>query len=266
MMVRVGGRDGHPKVGTHPPGATGLHFPVWIERRAQYVAVQVAGLLLEESCLVGMRVGHPILEDVIDRGRDCGRTCASSPFNDGRRVTRSSHLHQRHIRSSCWEIFPPILQKTRRGEGNMMALTPQMRWARVPSTHPRGMVRPLEPRASDRRPKALCSPVVGKGRLVPTTLFGLSSGETVEAPARMPAQGGAATPSCGGREGINGSGVSRRPEANRRNASFVYYSSRRKKEIMHLINHQPLRRACRDDFYRFFKWANDAMAAPPPPR
>ena len=85
----------------------------------------------------------------------------------------------------------------------------------------------------ERRPKALCSPVVGKGRLVPTTLFGLSLGETVEAPARMPAQGGAATPSRGGREGIDGSGVSRRPEANRRNASFVYYSSRRKRNNTH---------------------------------
>jgi hypothetical protein len=220
-MVRVGGRDGHRKVGTHPPGATGSHFPVRIERQARYVAVQVTGLLLEESCLVGMRVGHPILEDVIDRGRDCGRTCASSPFNNGRRVTRLSHLHRRHIRS---------MQKTRRGEGNMMALTPHMRWARVPSTHPSGMVRPLEPRLTERRPKALCSPIVGKGRLVPTTLFGLSSGETVEAPVRMPAQGGAATPSRGGREGIDGSRVSRRPEANRRNASFVYYSSRRKKK------------------------------------
>ena len=61
------------------------------------------------------------------------------------------------------------------------------------------------------------------------TLFGLSLGETIEAPARMPAQGGVATPSRGGREGIDGSGVSRRPEANCRNASFVYYSSRRKR-------------------------------------
>ena len=65
----------------------------------------------------------------------------------------------------------------------MMALTSQRILVRVPSTHPSGMVRPLEPRASERRPKALCSLVVGKERLVPTTLFGLSSGETVEAPA-----------------------------------------------------------------------------------
>ena len=107
MMVRVGGRDGHRKVDTHPPGATGLHFPVRIERRARYVAVEVTGLLLEESLLVWMRVRHPILKDVIDRGRDCGRTCASSPFNDGCWVTRSIHLHQRHIRSSRREISPP---------------------------------------------------------------------------------------------------------------------------------------------------------------
>jgi len=100
-------------------------------------------------------------------------------------------------------IPPPCLQKTRRGEGNMMVLTPQRRWARVPSTHPSGMVRPLEPRAPERRPKASCSPIVGMGRLAPTTLFGLSSGETVEAPARMPVQGGAAMPSHGGREGID---------------------------------------------------------------
>jgi hypothetical protein len=48
--------------------------------------------------------------------------------------------------------------------------------------------------------------------------------EMVEAPARMPAHIRASTPSCGGREGIDGIGVSRRPEANCRIASFVYYS------------------------------------------
>jgi hypothetical protein len=54
------------KVGTHPPGATCSHFLVRIEWRARYVAVQVAGLLLEESRLVRMRVRPPTLEDVID--------------------------------------------------------------------------------------------------------------------------------------------------------------------------------------------------------
>ncbi len=43
----------------------------------------------------------------------------------------------------------------------------------------------------------------------------------------MPAHSGASTPSRGGREGI-GTSVSRRPEANRRTASFLYYSYRRK--------------------------------------
>ena len=90
-------------------------------------------------------------------------------------------------------------------------------------------MKPLMPKAPERLLMALCSPVGGKGRLVPTTLYGLASGEMVEAPVRMPAQGGAATPSCGGREGIDGSGVSHRPEVNRRNASLVYYSSHRKR-------------------------------------
>jgi hypothetical protein len=73
-------------------------------------------------------------------------------------------------------------------------------------------------------PMASCSPVGGKGRLVPTTWVSLLSAETVEAPARMPAHIRASTSSCGGREGIDGTGVSRRPEAHRMRASFLYYS------------------------------------------
>ena len=76
-------------------------------------------------------------------------------------------------------------------------------------------------------PMALCSPFGGGGRLFPATPEIVSTGEMVEVPARMPAHSGASTPSCGGREGI-GTGVSRRPEANRRIASFLYYSYRRK--------------------------------------
>ena len=155
----------------------------------------------------------------------------------------------------------------------MLALTPQMTWAWVPTTHTsgrrtglvynpppcscgpwsgEGYAMPREPESFlwPEDPVASCSPVVGKGRLGPTTLLRVASVETVEAPARMPAQGGATTPSLGGREGINGSGMSRRPETNRRNASFVYYSSCRK-EIIHLINHQPLRRACGMIFIAF---------------
>jgi hypothetical protein len=156
----------------------------------------------------------------------------------------------------------------------MLALTPQMTWAWVPTTHTSGhrtrlvynpppcscgpwsgegdaMPRELESYLRPEDPVASCSPVVGKGRLGPTTLVRVALVETVEAPARMPAQGGASTPSHGGREGIDGSGVSRRPVANRINASFVYYSSRRKKEIVHLINHQPLGHACGMIFIAF---------------
>jgi hypothetical protein len=76
-------------------------------------------------------------------------------------------------------------------------------------------------------PMASCSPFGGGGRLFPATPEIVSMGEMVEVPARMPAHSGASTPSRGGREGI-GTGVSRHPEANRRIASFLYYSYRRK--------------------------------------
>jgi hypothetical protein len=76
-------------------------------------------------------------------------------------------------------------------------------------------------------PMASCSPVGGRGRLFPATLESESTGEMVEVPARMPAHGRASTPSRGGKEGI-GTGVSCRPEANQRIASFLYYSYRRK--------------------------------------
>ena len=132
----------------------------------------------------------------------------------------------------------------------MLTLTPQMTWVWVPTTHTSGrrtrlvyspppcscgpwsgegdtMPRELEDLLWPEDPVASCSPVVGKGRLGPTTLLRVASVETVEAPARMPAQGGAATPSRGGREGI-GTGVSRCPDGNWRIPSFLYYSYRRK--------------------------------------
>ena len=114
-----------------------------------------------------------------------------------------------------------------------MALTPQRAWARVPSTRwsgpvdPRTQVGPLVPKAPEGQPMASCSPAGGGGRLFPATPESKSTGEMVEVPARMPAHSGASTPSCGGREGIR-TGMSRRPEANRRIASFLYYSYRRK--------------------------------------
>ncbi len=76
-------------------------------------------------------------------------------------------------------------------------------------------------------PMISCSPVGGRGRLFPATLESELTGEMVEVPARMPAHGRASMPSRGGREGI-GTSVSRHPETNRRIASFLYYSYRRK--------------------------------------
>jgi hypothetical protein len=73
-------------------------------------------------------------------------------------------------------------------------------------------------------PMASGSPIGGKGRLVLMTWVSLSTAETVEVPARMPAHIRASTPSRGGREGINWTGVSRRPEAHHMWASFLYYS------------------------------------------
>ncbi len=63
---------------------------------------------------------------------------------------------------------------------------------------------------------------------MPTTLQGVLMVEMVNVPVRMPTQGGVATPSLGGKEGIIGTGVSHQPEANQQIASFLYYSYRRK--------------------------------------
>ncbi len=109
----------------------------------------------------------------------------------------STHTSDRA--AACGDFPPPCLQRTRGGEREM----------------------PLGP------PMALCSPVGGGGRLFPATPESELTGEMVKVPARMPAHSRASTPSRGGREGI-GTGVSCRPEANRRIASFLYYSYRRK--------------------------------------
>ena len=56
------------------------------------------------------RVGVPVHEDLVCVLGDIVRTCASSPFDNGRWVTRSSHLNRRHIlRSSHRKISPPML-------------------------------------------------------------------------------------------------------------------------------------------------------------
>ncbi len=157
-----------------------------------------------------------------------------------------------------------------------MALTPQMTWERVPSILESNRAAahvdlppPCSRRAQSGKgsvllgpPMALCSPVGGKGRLVSTTWVRLLTAETVEAPAWMPAHIWASTPPHGEREGIDGTGVSRRPEANRRFASFVYYSyCRNRKKYTETINH-----VSGMIFIAFFKRENDAMATPPPPR
>jgi hypothetical protein len=106
----------------------------------------------------------------------------------------STHTSDRA--AACGDFPPPCLRRARGGERNM----------------------PLGP------PMASCSPVGGKGRLVLMTWVSLLTAETVEALARMPVHIWASTPSRGGREGIDGIGVSRRPEAHRMWASFLYYS------------------------------------------
>jgi hypothetical protein len=109
-----------------------------------------------------------------------------------------------------------------------MALMPQRTWVRVPSTQPTsGPMDPhtevgsLVPEAPEGQPMASCSHVGGRG-CFPATPKSVSMVEMVEAPVRMPVHIGATTPSCGGREGRDGTGVSRRPEATRGIASFLY--------------------------------------------
>jgi hypothetical protein len=133
-----------------------------------------------------------------------------------------------------------------------MAFSPWTNVVRVPSTHWSNCAAafgdfppPCLQRASGGKknvllgpPMAPCSPVGGKGRLVPTTWVSLSMAEMVKALPQMPAHIQASTQSRGGREGIDGTGVSRRPEANCRIASFVYYSyCRNWKKYTETINH-----------------------------
>ncbi len=85
---------------------------------------------------------------------------------------------------------------------------------------PHTWVGPLVPEAPDGHPMVLCSSVGCRGRLFPETLESVSTGETIKMPARIPAHSGASMPSCGGREGIDRTGMSHRPETTRRIASF----------------------------------------------
>ena len=154
-----------------------------------------------------------------------------------------------------------------------MALTPQRSWARVPSTHPSDRAAALGdiPPPCSRMAQcgkrnvplgsltASCSPVGGKGRLVQSTLLMVLAGETVEAPVPMHAHNRASTPSRGGREGIEGSSMSRRSEGIWRIPSFLYYSYHKKRK------NTPKPSTSRvGQFYCFFKRANDGNAASPP--
>jgi hypothetical protein len=154
-----------------------------------------------------------------------------------------------------------------------MALTPPVRQAGVPSTPlPSGQIDSLGPTAlvvqpSDYIPppwsrrweeNIWCSPVdVVMGRLFPLMPCALIALMVVPS-ARIPEQDGTLMPSKGGREGIVETG-GHCPEANCRNASFLFYSYRRKGNN----TPKPSMRK-RDNFYRFFKRANGTMATSPP--
>ena len=111
-MVWVGGRDGHRKVGTYPLGTIDPQLFIrkdplpGRETQREWRASVVLGA---ESLLLGTRISVPVCKDLARRLENIIRNCASGPFDDGHRVTRSSHLHRRHIMSSRWEIFPPML-------------------------------------------------------------------------------------------------------------------------------------------------------------
>jgi hypothetical protein len=106
---------------------------------------------------------------------------------------------------------------------------------------------------------ALWSPVGDKGGLVPTTWVSLLMAETVEAPARMPAHNHASMPSCCGREGIDGSGVSCHPEAIVEMPHLrIIPTVEIRKKYTYTIN-----RTSGTIFIAFFH-ANNTMVTPPP--
>ena len=151
----------------------------------------------------GLEVCEHLSFEMGQPGKLAGRrpVCSQKAFSPRTNMVRVPSTHTSDCAAVLGDIPPPCSRGARGGKRNV----------------------PLEP------PMASCSPVGGRGRLVPpTTVVRMSAGETVKAPARMPAHDWASTPSHGGREGIIGTGVSRRPEVIWRNASFLYYSYRRK--------------------------------------
>ena len=89
-MVWVGGRDGHREVGAYPLGATDLRpfirkDPLSVRETRR--AWRATCVLVAESPLLGTRISVPVREDLARGHEDIIRGRASSPFNDGRRVT-----------------------------------------------------------------------------------------------------------------------------------------------------------------------------------
>jgi len=121
-------------------------------------------------------------------------------------------------------VVPPYVVHC--GEGNSMAIMPQYVRARVPSTHPSGPEdsgNTLVPTAPKGPPMDCCSPDDGKGRLLPTTRARFCWLSRTRRPHGCLRKKGRQRPLTiifvgGGHRGRTG--VSRRSEANRRNASF----------------------------------------------
>jgi hypothetical protein len=93
-MVWVAGRDGHCEVGTYPLGTTDPRLFIRKEplpERETRREWRASIVLVAESLLLGTRVSVPVLEDLTWVLEDIVRICASSPFDNGRRVTGWSH-------------------------------------------------------------------------------------------------------------------------------------------------------------------------------
>jgi len=108
----VGGRDGYREVGTHPLGTTDLRLSIrkeplpYREARREW---RTSVLPSAERPPAGTHIGVPVRKDLVCVLGDLIRTCAISPFDNGRWVTRSIRLDRCHIRLSRQEYSPPML-------------------------------------------------------------------------------------------------------------------------------------------------------------
>ncbi len=90
MMVWVGGRDGHRKVGAYPLGTTDPRLFICkdpLSGRETGRAWRASGVLVAESLLLGTCISVPVRKDLALGLEDIIRICTSSPFDDGRWVT-----------------------------------------------------------------------------------------------------------------------------------------------------------------------------------